>query len=146
MEYFWVVWVVIGLLAILIECLTLGFAVLCFAVGAFVAALAAYVGVDVAWQLALFSLFSIISLVAVRPMAIKYFGHSISGNIVATNIDALVGRRAVVTQEIRRGEGRVSIDGDDWRAEMKEIGEVVAIGDKVEIESVDSVILIVKKI
>ncbi|MFI3305722.1 MAG: NfeD family protein [Rikenellaceae bacterium] len=145
MDYLWIIWVVVGLMAILIETLTLGFAVICFAAGAFAAAAVAYFGVGVAWQLALFSLVSIVMLVALRPLAVNYFRSS-SFSTVATNIEAIVGRRAVVTEQIRRGVGRVSIDGDDWKAEVAEANETIEVGESVEVVEVRSVILIVKKI
>ncbi len=139
----WIIWAIVTLLALLIEVLTLGFAVICFAIGALLACLVAFVGGDLVWQLATFSLTTIIALVAVRPFIIRYLARS--KKQVETNAQALIGRVAVVTQEIRQGEGRVRIDGDDWKAEVEDETAVFAVGDRVEIVRVESVVLIVKK-
>ena len=64
---------------------------------------------------------------------------------VLTNADALIGRQAIVTEEINpdKNTGRVKIDGDDWKAEAS---EVLAVGEKVEVVSRDSIILKVKSL
>ncbi|MFI3289023.1 MAG: NfeD family protein [Rikenellaceae bacterium] len=139
----WIIWAVVTLVALLIEVLTLGFAVICFAIGALVACLVAFVGGDIVWQLATFSVTTIVALIVVRPLIIRYLAKSKSK--VETNAQALVGRRAVVTQDIRDGEGRVRVDGDDWKAETECDTDVLLVGDKVEIVRVESVILIVKR-
>jgi len=69
------------------------------------------------------------------------------GQEVKTNADALVGRRAIVTERIE-GElhpGRVKIDGDDWKA-VCESAEPIEVGAAVEVTAINSVILTVKKI
>ncbi len=141
----WIIWAIITLIALLIEVLTLGFAVICFAVGALVACLVAFVGCDVMWQLIAFSIMTLISLVAIRPFVIKYLAKSNGEKHIETNANALIGRRAIVTQQISNGVGRVSVDGDDWKAEIEDEELIVAIGEKVEIVGVESVVLIVKK-
>ena len=68
-----------------------------------------------------------------------------TNNSVTTNMNNLIGRRAVVTEKIERdGYGRVKIDGDDWKARLDDDGEV-EVGEKVTIISNESIILIVKK-
>ncbi len=139
----WIIWAVVTLVALLIEVLTLGFAVICFAIGALVACLVAFVGGDMMWQLAAFSVTTIVALIVVRPFIIRYLAKSKSK--VETNAQALVGRRAVVTQDIRDGVGRVRVDGDDWKAETECETDVLLVGDRVEVVRVESVILIVKR-
>ncbi len=145
MDYLWIIWVAVGLLTILVETLTLGFAVICFSVGAFAAAVVAYFGAGVGWQLALFSLVSVISLVSVRPIAVRYFSSS-KFSSAATNVNALIGRRAIVTQQIEGGAGRVRIDGDDWMVEIDDLGAFIPVGTKVEVVGVESVVLNVREI
>lgn len=68
-------------------------------------------------------------------------------NEVKTNTDALIGRKAIVLQSIK-GEmhpGRVKVDGDDWKAIACD-DQLIEEGDIVEIISINSVILTVKKI
>ncbi len=139
----WILWAAVTLLALLIEVLTLGFAVICFAIGALAACLVAFAGLNLVVQLATFSIVTIVTLVAIRPLVLRYFARSKAG--IETNANALVGRRATVTQEISSGVGRVSIDGDDWKAEIEDESDVILVGERVEIVRVESVILIVKR-
>ena len=138
----WAIWVIIGLVALLIEIFTVSFAVSCFSIGAFVAAVAAWLGATTMWQLSLFSIVTILALIVVRPVMIRLF---MKGRGRSTNVDALVGRRGVVTTEFRDGEGRVSIDGDDWRARIDSLESTLEVGARVEVVSVDSVVLTVKR-
>jgi membrane protein implicated in regulation of membrane protease activity len=66
---------------------------------------------------------------------------------VRTNIDALVGQRGKVTQDFEHGLrlGRVSVAGDDWRAECIN-DQPLRIGDLIEVVRVDSNTLIVKPV
>ena len=79
----------------------------------------------------------------VRPFVVKFLLKQ--KYEVLTNADALVGRQAIVTEEINpdKNTGRVKIDGDDWKAEA---AEFIAVGEKVEVVSRDSIILNVKPI
>ena len=43
------------------------------------------------------------------------------------------------------GYGRVKIDGDDWKAKTSD-GIAAEVGEKVQIESYESIILTVKKL
>ncbi len=142
----WVVWIIVALLAILIEIFTLGFAVASLAAGALAASLVSFLGLGLTWQLALFSLFSLLAMVTIRPLAIRYIKRSRGAKGVETNVNALIGRHAVVSSEIRGGEGRVIVDGDDWKAMIEERDEVIKVGERVEVVDVNSVILTVKKI
>ena len=65
---------------------------------------------------------------------------------VKTNADALVGRKAVVSERIDATQhtGRVAVDGDDWKAVSAD-GSVIEKGTEVEIVKLDSIILTVKQ-
>ncbi len=61
-------------------------------------------------------------------------------------MDNIIGKTAVVTERIEEnGFGRVKIDGDDWKAQTTD-GTAAEIGEKVKIESYESIILTVKKL
>jgi membrane protein implicated in regulation of membrane protease activity len=107
------------------------------------AALGAYLGLSVLWQLLIFSVVSFVAFVFIRPFVVKFLLKK--KDEVLTNADAIVGRQAVVTEEINpdKNTGRVKIDGDDWKAEAS---EVIAVGEKVEVISRDSIILKVKSL
>ena len=81
----------------------------------------------------------------VRPLVYKFFYKK--EQEVKTNAEALIGRKAVVTERIE-GEllpGRVKIDGDDWKAISLE-SEPIEAGEAVEIIEINSIILTVKKL
>lgn len=62
----------------------------------------------------------------------------------ATNIDAVIGARAVVTKEITpRAPGMVAVEGEVWRAAAEEHCKV---GDTVVVRSVSGVTLTVAKV
>ena len=82
------------------------------------------------------------SSVFIRPIITKY------GNVktdVRTNKDALIHKTGRVIQEINPNEntGRVSIDGDDWKASTKN-NKTIQVGTRVKVVSIDSVILFVE--
>jgi membrane protein implicated in regulation of membrane protease activity len=63
---------------------------------------------------------------------------------VRTNADAIIGRTAIVSEEIKAGSfGRVALDGDDWKATAT---TDIAKGEQVEIISRESIILTVNKL
>lgn len=141
----WHVWIVIALVCIILEIFTAGFAVACFSAGALVAALGCALGLSLIWQVVIFAVVTFLTFVYVRPILIKLFFKKDSGQ--RTNADALIGRRGRVSVRIdpAKGEGRVAIDGDDWKA-VSEDGSTIEKGEEVEVKKIDSIILTVTKI
>jgi membrane protein implicated in regulation of membrane protease activity len=139
----YIVWLITALVLLIVEIITVSFGVVCFSLGAVFAALGAYLGLSVLWQLLIFSVVSFLAFVFVRPFVVKFLLKQ--KDEVLTNADALVGRQAIVTEEINpdKNTGRVKIDGDDWKAES---AEFISVGEKVEVVSRDSIILNVKPI
>lgn len=139
----YVVWLITALVLLIVELFTASFGVVCFSFGAAAAGLAAYCGLSTMWQLLIFSVVSFIAFVFVRPFVVKFLLKK--KDEVLTNADAIVGRIAVVTEEINpdKNTGRVKIDGDDWKAEAFDI---IPVGEKVEVVSRESIILNVKSI
>lgn len=139
----YVVWFITALILLIVELFTASFGVVCFSFGAAAAGVAAYCGLFTIWQLFIFSAVSFIAFVFVRPFVLKFLLKK--KDEVLTNADAIVGRIAVVTEEINpeKNTGRVKIDGDDWKAESSNI---IPVGEKVEVISRESIILNVKSI
>lgn len=140
----WHIWAIIALVLVIIEIFTPGFAVLCLAFGAVAAAVASACSATFAWQLIWFSIVTLAAFVLVRPFLLKTFKRSRSGR--KSGVDALIGRQAIVTERISPVDntGRASVDGDDWKA-VSVNGDDIEKGEKVIIESVESVILRVRK-
>lgn len=136
----WEWWAVAALVLLIAEIFVPGFFLVCLGIGCMFSALAAGLGATATVQLLVFSAFSLAAFFTVRPFMLKAFVK----NDLKTGADALAGRRAKVTQDFDAMHmGRVSIDGDDWRAEA--IGNnTFRVGDSVEIVRVESNTVIVK--
>lgn len=144
MEYYQI-WLIAAIVLVIIELLTAGFGVICFAVGALFSALAAFLGVDsLVWQLLIFAVASVLCFIFLRPVVLRFLDKK--SKDVKTNADALIGKTAIVSETIdsSTNQGRVAVDGDDWKAVSAD-GSVINKGEKVEIISRDSIILTVKK-
>ena len=141
----WHIWVIVALIFVIVEIFTSGFAVMCISFGCLFGAATSALDWDVKWQLLAFAVGTVLAFATVRPLVYKFFYKK--SHEVKTNADALVGRRAIVTERIE-GElhpGRVKVDGDDWKAVSLD-AEPVEVGDAVEITAINSVIVTVKKI
>ena len=141
----WHIWVIIALVFVIVEMFTTGFAVMCISFGCLFGAGASALDWDIKWQLLVFAVGTALAFLTVRPLVYKFFYKK--GQEVKTNVDALVGRRAIVTERIE-GElhaGRVKIDGDDWKAVSTDT-EPIEVGATVEVTAINSVILTVKKL
>ncbi len=118
-EYFlsnmWQVWAIVAVLCLILELSSGDFFIICFSIGAVFAIIGAVVGLNVYWQIALFALFSLLSVIFIRPVALRYL-HKNEPN-KPSNADALLGRTGKVTEAITvGGNGYVQIDGDLWKA------------------------------
>lgn len=141
----WHIWVIIALIFVIIEIFTTGFAVMCISFGCLFGAGAAAIGWELKWQLLVFAIFTAVAFLTVRPFVCKLLYKK--SHEVKTNAEALIGRRAIVTERIE-GEfhpGRVKVDGDDWKAISLD-SEVIEVGDAVEITALNSIIVTVRKI
>lgn len=139
----WHIWVIVSIILLIIEVFSSSFLAICIAIGCLASALAAYFNFDIKAQLLAFSVGTLIAFFTVRPIMLKYF-HSKSSKI-KTNADALVGKkgRVVETIDFDKNQGRVVVEGDDWRAET-ENNETIKAGEKIEVVAVNSTVLIVK--
>lgn len=142
MEYYQI-WLIAAIILVIIELLTAGFGVICFAIGALFSALAGYLGAGLLWQLLVFAVTSVLTFVFLRPVLLKVLDRK--SKDVKTNADALIGKVAIVSEtvDVAQNTGRVAVDGDDWKAVSAD-GSVINKGEKVEIVSRDSIILTVR--
>ena len=140
----WHIWVIIALVFIIVEMFTSGFAVMCISFGCIFGAVASALDWDIKWQLLVFAIGTALAFMTVRPLVYKFFYKK--EKEVKTNVEALIGRKAIVTERIE-GElhpGRVKVDGDDWKAVTAEVAPI-EVGEAVEITAINSVILTVKR-
>lgn len=139
----WHIWLIIALILFIAEIVTSGFAAVCLSIGAVIAAISVVFGLSITWQIVVFAVASVIALVYIRPALVKMFGKSKDER--KSGVDALIGREAIVTERIDYANhtGRVSVDGDDWKAVTPD-NQVVEAGQKVTILQINSIILTVQ--
>ena len=118
--HIWQLWAVIAVVCLILELTSGDLFIICFSVGAVVAAVVAALGLSGYFQLAAFALFTLVCLFWVRPLAKRYLHKGEDSRV--SNAEALLGRRGRVVETVKAGGyGRVQIDGDIWKA--------VTIGD-----------------
>lgn len=140
----WHIWIIVALIFFIVEIFTPTFAVACLSIGAIGSAIASACDLAFKYQILVFAVVTLLAFVLVRPVILKLF-HSKSKEVL-TNVDALIGKQAIVSEEIKPVVGgRVKVDGDDWKAVTAD-GRPVEAGKVVRILKVDSVILTVETI
>ncbi len=125
----WIAWLVLAALLGLAEIMTTTLAFGLLAVAAVVAAVVGGVGLALPFQLAAFVLAAGAGLGIVRPLAVR---HIKQPPLLKTGTSALVGRSAIVTEEVTAVDGRVRIGGEVWSARSYDESSVIPEGSKVE--------------
>ena len=140
----WHWWMYAAVLFFIIEVFTPGFIVACLGLGSLVAAITAYMGYNIDAQFIAFSASTLISLFLIRPLLYK---KGEKQDKIKTNTEALIGRVGNVSETIDNSSksGRVLIDGDQWKA-LSHNNEIIELNAQVEVISIDSTIITVKKI
>ena len=100
-----IVWFVAMLVFLTIEAGTVGLVSIWFSVGALAGLLAAALGASVPVQIIVFVAVAAACLAGLRPMVRKY----ITPRLVRTNVDAIVGKEAVVTEDIDNLQARGAV-------------------------------------
>lgn len=142
MDEVMIFWMVLLILCIGIEVLTLGLTTIWFAAGALVAIFAALLYAPIFVQVILFLLVSLLSLFFTRPIAVKYFNR----DRVKTNVESMVGRQAIVTDEIDnlQAAGQVTVNGQEWSARSWDDKVRIPTGAVVVVTAISGVKLIVR--
>jgi membrane protein implicated in regulation of membrane protease activity len=131
----WLVWAIIAVALAVGEILTPGLFFLGpVALAALAAAVVAALGAGAAVALIVFIAGSGASLLLLRPIA---RAHLRMPAIARTGTDALVGRTAVVLQQVDASGGRVRIGGEEWTARSYLGDQVLAPGTRVEIVRIE---------
>ena len=140
----WLIWVIISIVCLILELSSGDFFLLCFAIGAAVAAIIAGCGASITWQIIIFAVVSALSLLLLRPKLIKKLHKP--NRVRLSNAEAMVGQEGRVSERINEGGlGRVDIDGDDWKARSED-ESAIEKGVRVRVVKMDSIIAIVKPI
>jgi membrane protein implicated in regulation of membrane protease activity len=131
----WLVWAVLSVALAIGELLTPGLFFLGpVALATTAAAIAAALGAGTAGSVVVFLAGAVLSLGLLRPVARR---HVHMPRLSRTGVDALIGRRAVVTRTVDAAGGRVRIGGEEWTARSYLDGEVFAEGATVDIVKIE---------
>ncbi len=141
MELISFIWLAILIFFIIVEAFTASLVSLWFCIGAVCAFLTSLLWPDVYFvQIAMFLVVSLVSLLALRPIANKLSG----GKRTPTNADANIGKTCRVISEIQPHRfGRVSLEGLDWTAKSD---VVIPVGSLCKVDDIDGVKLLVSPI
>lgn len=148
LDYFtqnlWQFWAIMAFLFLILELTSGDFFILCFAIGAAFTTLLSLTGIGFLWQLLVFAIVSVLCLFFVRPVMLRYFHRNAPDR--KSNADALIGQEGRVSETIDAdGNGRVAIDGDDWKAVSAD-GSQIEKGVKVRVVGRESIIITVEKV
>lgn len=137
----YIIWAAAIILFGVFEGITVQLVSIWFMLGAITALVAALLGVSFPIQILIFVAVTILALVITRPLVKKY----IHPKKVHTNADKVIGQIGIVTAQIDNvsAEGQVKVDGKEWTARAVN-NEIIPEGEKVIIEKIEGVKLIVK--
>ncbi len=142
----WILWVVLGVVLIVAEIFTLSFVLLWFGIGAFVAALAGWIGLGFTWQFLIFATVSIALTAMSRTIFAKYFAQSEEDSI-KMGMDSLPGQigTVIIASQGALNEGAVKVYGSTWTAFPIESEIPLIEGEKVEVVRVKGSSIYVQK-
>ena len=121
-------WVVMAILMMIIEGMTLGLSTIWFSIGAVCALISVFLGVSFYTQFVIFLVVSLVLLLFTR----KFFVGKLKVGKEKTNVDALVGRKGVLTKEIGPfSTGTVKLNGQEWTAVCEDENKLLEEGVEV---------------
>ena len=131
-----VAWIVLAVVAAVVEISIPHFGLIFVSVGAVAAALVSFAGFGFAAQLILFALALGVSLALLRPRMMARLG----SRGIPSRTEVLIGREGVVTFDIEAsvGAGRVNVGGEDWAARA---AAPIPAGTRIRVVSADGIVL-----
>jgi membrane protein implicated in regulation of membrane protease activity len=130
----WIIWLIVAAVLGVAELMTTTLALGLIAVAAVVAAVVGAVGLSAPIQLAAFVAASVAGLAFVRPIAMR---HIKQPPLLRTGTAALVGKSAIVTQEVTGHSGRVRIGGEEWSSRAYDETLVIPVGRVVDVLQIE---------
>jgi membrane protein implicated in regulation of membrane protease activity len=126
----WIVWLIVAAVLGAIEIVTVTLAFGLVAVGALVAAVAGAAGGNLDVQFGAFVVASALGLAVARPIAMR---HIRQPPLLRTGTAALIGRTAIVVEEVSADGGRVRIGADPWTSRPYDETLVIPAGTRVDV-------------
>lgn len=135
------IWLASGGALLLVELMTANLLFASLAVSALAAAGAAGLGYDAVVQTVVFGVAAILSLVFIRPVALRHLKKTKPD--AATNTDALIGTFAFTLTIVSETGGQIKLAGEVWTAKTE--GGSIAADKKVFVTAIRGATAIIKE-
>ena len=136
----WVAWLLAAAALTVAEFFTLTLAFGLLAAAAVVAAIVAGLGGPILAQVLAFAITAAVGLLMVRPIARRQMTHP---PLVREGSYALVGKTALVIEDVTGTQGLIKISGEVWSARAFDESKVIPAGTPVDVMEIDGATAIV---
>jgi membrane protein implicated in regulation of membrane protease activity len=136
----WIAWLITAVVLGVAEYLTLTLALGLLAAAALVAAVVAGLGGPLLAQVLAFAITAGVGLLVVRPIARRQMTRT---PLVREGSYALVGKKAVVVEEVTGTRGLVKLSGEVWSARALDEDQVIPAGTLVDVMEIEGATAIV---
>lgn len=136
----WIVWLVLAVALGAVEFFTLSLVFGMLAAAALIAAITAGLGAPLLIQVLAFAAAAAAGLLVVRPIARRHMSHP---PLVREGSDALVGKTAVVLQDVTAVRGLIKLAGEEWSARSFDEHQVIHAGAMVDVMEIDGATAVV---
>jgi membrane protein implicated in regulation of membrane protease activity len=136
----WIAWLIAAAVLGVAEFFTLTLAFGLLAAAALVAAVVAGLGGSLLAQVLAFAIAGGVGLLVVRPIARRQMSHP---SLVREGSYALIGKKAVVLEEVTGTHGLVKLSGEVWSARALDENHVIPAGTLVDVMEIEGATAIV---
>ena len=136
-----VLWIIVGVAALILDIVTSSFVFVWFSIGAIIAIIANLLGFSFAVQFVIFVVVSILFILVGYPLVKNTIKRTIAKT--PTTEQGYIGREITVDEEVI-DKATIKIDGIYWT--VKNEGELIKKGDKVKITGIEGNKLTIKRI
>lgn len=138
-----IIWLIFVIVFIIVEISTAAYISFWFIIGSIVALLVSLVSDSIIIQITVFLFVSLISLIVLRPFALKYAKPK-----AKSNVEALIDKEGFVTEQIYNiaNTGRIKVTGQEWSALSDDDNKIIEIGKKAIVINITGNKLIVKEV
>ncbi len=132
----WQIWLLASGVFFVIEIFTVGFLIFWLGIASLFAMIVSFFTSNIIIQTSVFVIFSGLLIFATRPL-IKKFDKN---DTVPTNVYSIIGKKAVVIEDINwaNGTGQIKLQGEVWSAKTTDNINIPK-GSEVEIEKIEGV-------
>ncbi len=139
----WLIWLIAAVVLLVAELFSLDLVLAMFSAGALAASVSAASNVALVMQSLIFAGVSILTLIFVRPLALRMLLNP--SDPAKTGLDALAGAPASVLKQVDESTGLVKLGGEEWSAIAVEPGEVFEPGERVYVVEIRGATVLVRR-